>query len=95
MAENQGSCTTCGRPYDDEYPAPLVKKGLLVPVLSGGAIGLFAGTAFVAWWFKGWYQLVEAHTFAGFTHQMALIHETAGTALGLLGGYIYGVIRRR
>lgn len=107
MVEDPVSCPTCGRPYDDEHSADPVQKtslhqktslqwrGFVKPAAVGAAVGLFMGTAFVAWWFKGWSQLVEAHTIAGFTHEMALIHEIAGTALGILGGLIYGALKRR
>jgi hypothetical protein len=50
-------------------------------MLIGGVSGLGLGVGFVAYWFG---------TYAGFFHAMALIHEVAGTVLGLLAGLIVG-----
>ncbi|MDH4227918.1 MAG: hypothetical protein OEV59_09270 [Deltaproteobacteria bacterium] len=71
-------CPTCGR---SSYKG----NKYTVPVIAGGVIGFIVGTGFVAYWFG---------TEAGFTHNMALIHEISGTVLGLLGGLIYGAIRK-
>jgi hypothetical protein len=71
-----GICPTCGRP---------LKRGLLIPTLIGGVVGLGVGVAFVALYFG---------TYPGFFHNMALVHEAAGTVLGLLGGLIAGSLRR-
>ena len=101
MIDNSVTCPTCGRAYDEGHPAPeasavsVPKKGLLKPVLIGGAIGLSVGIVFVAFYFRAWYLLVETGTTAHFFHFMAIVHETAGTLLGLLGGLIYGALRRR
>lgn len=59
-------------------------RGRLFPfwgMVSGIAIGFFAGLGFVAWWFGP----------EDFTHSMALIHEGAGTALGGLMGVVIGL----
>jgi hypothetical protein len=54
-------------------------------MLIGGVSGLGVGVVFVAYYFG---------TFAGFFHTMALVHEVAGTVLGLLAGLIVGSLRR-
>lgn len=64
---------------------PYEKKSILPSIIVGGVIGFAVGISFVSYWFG-----MEA----GFTHSMALIHEVAGTTLGLLGGLIVGVWRR-
>ncbi|MEE9613352.1 MAG: hypothetical protein V3W31_00170 [Thermodesulfobacteriota bacterium] len=51
----------------------------------GAVVGLGVGTSFVAYWFG---------TYAGFFHNMALIHEIAGTLLGILGGFIVWTMRK-
>jgi hypothetical protein len=71
-------CPTCGSPAGKKLSLPL---HLLVAAL----IGLSIGTGFVAYWFG---------TTAGFFHFMALIHEGAGTLLGLIVGSIVYYIRR-
>jgi hypothetical protein len=52
-------------------------------MLIGATSGL--GVAFVAFYFG---------TYAGFFHTMALVHEIAGTVLGLLAGLFVGSLRR-
>ena len=71
-------CPTCGRKLK-------TRSKLLVPTLVGAFVGLGVGVWFVSWWFG---------TEAGFFHSMALIHEVAGTVLGILGGLIVGSMRK-
>ncbi|HHL40001.1 MAG TPA: hypothetical protein ENJ37_05800 [Deltaproteobacteria bacterium] len=79
MSTGDGVCPGCGRPYRKT-------AGLAVHMLVGAAAGLVVGTAFVAYWFG---------TYAGFFHNMAIIHEVAGTLLGGLIGAVAAVWRRR
>lgn len=65
---------------------PLRRGGIIFSTLAGGVIGLGVGVGFVAYWFGA---------YAGFFHFMAIVHEVAGTLLGLLGGLIVGLWRRR
>jgi hypothetical protein len=70
--EESNRCPTCGRPLKNN-------KGWVGPAVIGALAGLGVGVGFVAYWFG---------TFAGFFHTMALIHEIAGTLLGILTGLI-------
>lgn len=78
MSEAADVCPTCKRPM-------ATKPSLLLHLIVGAVVGLIIGTAFVAYWFG---------TSAGFFHNMALIHEVSGTALGLLGGLIVRSLRK-
>lgn len=62
-----------------------LKRGLIMPMLIGALSGLGVGVGFVAYYFG---------TYAGFFHTMALVHEIAGTLLGLLAGLFVGNMRR-
>ena len=78
MSSNQDVCEACGRPFDK-------KNKFVAPIIIGAVIGFSIGAGFVAYWFG---------PDAGFTHNMALIHEIAGTILGILGGLIVGSLRK-
>ena len=78
MSSNQDICEACGRPYAK-------KNKFVAPVIVGAVIGFLAGAGFVVYWFGA---------DAGFTHNMALIHEIAGIILGILGGLIAGSLRK-
>ena len=78
MSANQDVCEACGRPYAK-------KNKFTTPIIAGAIIGFGVGAGFVAYWFGA---------DAGFTHNMALIHEIAGTMLGILGGLIVGSLRK-
>lgn len=54
-------------------------------LIVGSIIGFLVGTVFVLLWFQG----------AGLLTPMAIIHEVSGFSLGLLGGYIVALIRRK
>lgn len=60
-------------------------KGLMLPGIIGSIAGLAIGIGFVIYGFG---------IYAGFFHTMALIHEIAGTLLGLLAGLAIGFLRR-
>ncbi|MCK4738892.1 MAG: hypothetical protein KAT46_02990 [Deltaproteobacteria bacterium] len=79
MEKKESACPTCGRAFKSN-------KGFWVTVIGGGVMGFFVGLGFVYYWFG---------PDAGFTHFMALIHEVAGTALGLLGGWIVAYLRSK
>lgn len=71
-------CPDCGR---------LLKKskGLVLSSIIGSITGLAIGVGFVIYGFG---------IYAGFFHTMALIHEIAGTLLGLAAGLIAGFLRK-
>ncbi|MBI3753996.1 MAG: hypothetical protein HY266_08160 [Deltaproteobacteria bacterium] len=71
-------CATCGKPV--KRP-----KNLVVPGIIGSLAGLAIGIGFVIYWFG---------IYAGFFHAMAIIHEIAGTLLGLAAGLIVGFLRK-
>ncbi len=72
-------CPTCGRPFR--------RTGrVILSTITGGLVGLGIGVAFVSYWFG---------TYAGFFHFMAIVHEVAGTLLGLLAGLMVGLWRQR
>ena len=72
-------CPTCGM-------AVKRSKGLFAYGIIGSLTGLGIGIGFVIYGFG---------IYAGFFHTMALIHEAAGTLLGLLAGLAVGFLRRR
>jgi len=90
MAEKYNICPTCGKPVnphtkDFGVGVKRGERGFLFPAVIGSLAGLAIGVGFVIYGFG---------IYAGFFHTMAIIHEAAGTLLGLLIGIAVGFLRR-
>lgn len=88
--EGRNICHTCGEPVPPHSKdfGVVVKRGqngFLFPAIIGSLAGLAIGIGFVIYGFG---------IYAGFFHTMALIHEAAGTLLGLSAGLIAGFLRK-
>lgn len=79
MIEKHNICPDCGKPLKQR------QRGFLFSAMIGSLAGLAIGVGFVIYGFG---------IYAGFFHTMALIHEAAGTLLGLLAGLAIGFLRK-
>lgn len=88
--QGRNICPTCGKPVtlhtkNIGVEVKRGQRGFLFSAVIGSLAGLAIGIGFVIYGFG---------IYAGFFHTMALIHEAAGTLLGLAAGLIAGFLRK-